>query len=244
VSKGTLKKEKANKRRIKRLMLQIDILNEDLDESKEIYDECEIDFRLVVGIVNQYFNKSRKENTQDGSGSVDESSIAQDEKVIVPAWAKNLYRGIVKETHPDKIIHLDISEDEKQKRGKAYILATDALNRGKVANLLEEGLNLNIPVDLNIEEISSFLFERMTNIKKEISDMMSSSSWIWFHSDDGTRIKIIEHACKSQGVIPTESDINKIMLSINERDFTVLTSRKPRRKAGTRPPQTRIKKVK
>ena len=49
--------------------------------------------------------------------------------------------------------------------------------------------------------------QKIEKIKTQISEIQSKAAWVWFHSDDMTRISIIENTCKMYSITPLPGDI-------------------------------------
>ncbi len=226
--------KKRKTREIKRLTLKIEMLSEDLEEHQEVLQECESDYTVVISVLLKYFKKKKAKPEKKSDNSV--PKIEEDvEKLDSPAWAKKLFKKIAKETHPDKLQHANVSEQEKEKKKKMYQDSLNSINEGDFSSLVDTAIRLGVETGMSHPDIKSYLGKKVEKLESQIKEIKSKFSWVWFHSDNETRILIIEKTCSAYGIKPTQSDIEKIMRSIQERDLTVLTSRRPDRKVGQRP---------
>ena len=119
-SREKSKQQKRQTREIKRLNLKIEILSEDLDEYQEVLCECDADYSIVVSVFLSFFKK--KKAIQPQPVEKPEKDIETDvDRIKSPQWAKKLFKKIAKETHPDKLEHLSISNEQKAKKKKKVV---------------------------------------------------------------------------------------------------------------------------
>lgn len=89
---------------------------------------------------------------------------------------KKLYREIVKLTHPDKI------KDEEL--NLLYIEATDYYNNNDKIGIYKICNELNIYYDID-EEDEYFIKVKIEELKKKISFLESTFTWMWFKTENG-----------------------------------------------------------
>ncbi len=228
------KYKKRQAREIKRLNLKIEILSEDLEEYQEVLCECDTDYTTVLSVFLKYFKK--KKVKQPPPPERPEKNIETDvDRLKSPQWAKKLFKKIAKETHPDKLEHLSVSEEQKAEKKKMYLDSLSSINDGDFFSLVDTAIRLGVDTEMSHDEIKKYLMKKVEKIENQIEDIKSKFSWVWFHSDDTTRIFIIQRTCKVYGISPSDEDVKKIMKAIKEKDLTVLTSRRSERKVGQRP---------
>jgi hypothetical protein len=153
-------------------ILFIDSVNEFLEkhiELKTIFDE----------IINENISKiiENKVNIIEDEILISDEKV--DEKIIK---IKNLYRKIVKITHPDII--------DNKKYNELYLTATKYYN-----NLDIPGIYL-ICDELDIEYLSSeedivLIKDKIDSLKEGINIMESNMTWKWYYSEDSNKDKII-----------------------------------------------------
>lgn len=235
-SREKSKQQKRQTREIKRLNLKIEILSEDLDEYQEVLCECDADYSTVLSVFLRFFKK--KKAKQPPSTGQSEKNIETDvDRIKSPSWAKKLFKKIAKETHPDKLEHLPISEEQRAEKKKMYLDSLSSINDGDFFSLVDTAIRLGVDTEMSHDEIKKYLNKKVDKIENQIKNIKSKFSWVWFHSDDPTRTFIIQSTCKAYGISPDDEDIKKIMKAIKEKDLTVLTSRRSERKVGQRPPR-------
>lgn len=99
--------------------------------------------------------------------------ISDNDTLDVPQYMKTIYKSIVKETHPDKVIN---KED-------IFIKAVNAMETLNYLDMLIIADNLNIPIkyeDLDIDTINT----EITHIKKESDSYDNKLSWKYYYTKD------------------------------------------------------------
>ena len=234
---ATYEKSRHNKkqtREIRRLNLKIEMLQEDLEECQDVLCECEIDYSTVLSVLLGFFKKKKVQPPP--SKLPDKNDFETDvDNIKSPPWVKKLFKKIAKETHPDKLGQLTISEKERSEKKKMYLDSLASINNGDFSSLVDTAVRLGIDTGLNHGDIRAHLEKKIKAVEEKIENIQSKFSWVWFHSDNSTRVFIIRSTCEAYGISPTEQDIGKIMKAIKEKDLTVLTSKRSERKVGQRP---------
>lgn len=114
---------------------------------------------------------------------------------------KKIYRKIVVDTHPDKLINAQISEKERAKKNEAYIKATAAFEKKDEDVLIEVAVDLELEIDLPDEQIAKSLRSRGKKLEEQITKIKSSPEWYWAHADESRRVVIIKEICNRNGWI-------------------------------------------
>lgn len=121
---------------------------------------------------------------------------------------KKIYRKIVTDTHPDKLVNAKISEKEHSKKNEAYIKATVAFNKKDEDALIEIAVDLELEIDLPDEQIAKSLRSRGGKLEDQIAKIKSSPEWYWAHSDENRRLQIIKEICQRNGwILVTDEQI-------------------------------------
>jgi len=118
--------------------------------------------------------------------------IESEEVVIEDVGGKNLkqiYREIVKSTHPDKVKNLKLNE--------LYIEATQAYEANDIVTLYKVCSELLIDFEFDQDEINK-IKERIDNYKKQIDFLESTYTFKWLKSDDIEKDKIILNFIKNR----------------------------------------------
>lgn len=118
--------------------------------------------------------------------------IESEEVVIENVGGKNLkqiYREIVKSTHPDKVKNLKLNE--------LYIEATQAYEANDIVTLYKVCSELLIDFEFDQDEINK-IKERIDNYKNQINFLESTYTFKWLKSDDIEKDKIILNFIKNR----------------------------------------------
>ena len=118
--------------------------------------------------------------------------IESEEVVIENVNGKNLkqiYREIVKSTHPDKVKNLKLNE--------LYIEATQAYESNDIVTLYKVCSELLIDFEFDQDEINK-IKERIDNYKNQINFLESTYTFKWLKSDDIEKDKIILNFIKNR----------------------------------------------
>jgi hypothetical protein len=132
--------------------------------------------------------KKQNEIAQDLIEDVVET-IEVENKPINSSNLKQIYREIVKSTHPDKVKNLKLNE--------LYIEATQAYESNDVVTLYKVCSELLIDFDFDQDEINK-IKERIENYKNQIGFLESTYTFKWLKSDDSERDKIILNFIKNR----------------------------------------------
>lgn len=128
------------------------------------------------------------------------------EPADLSAEMKKIYRKIVVDTHPDKLINAQISEKERAKKNEAYIKAITAFEKKDEDVLVEVAVDLELDIDLPDEQIAKSLKTRGKKLEEQIVKIKSSPEWYWAHSDETRRVAIIKEICQRNGWIYVDDE--------------------------------------
>lgn len=131
----------------------------------------------------------------------------KDELTDLSAEIKKIYRKIVVDTHPDKLINVQISEKERAKKNEAYIKAIEAFEKKDEDVLIEVAVDLELEIDLPDEKIAKSLRSRGKKLEDLIAKIKSSPEWYWAHADEQRRLAIIKEICQRNGWLYVADDI-------------------------------------
>jgi len=131
----------------------------------------------------------------------------KDELADLSAEIKKIYRKIVVDTHPDKLINVQISEKERAKKNEAYIKAIEAFEKKDEDVLIEVAVDLELEIDLPDEKIAKSLRSRGKKLEDLIAKIKSSPEWYWAHADEQRRLAIIKEICQRNGWLYVADDI-------------------------------------
>ena len=102
---------------------------------------------------------------------------------------KQIYREIVKSTHPDKVKNLKLNE--------LYIEATQAYESNDIVTLYKVCSELLIDFEFDQDEINK-IEERIENYKNQIVFLESTYTFKWLKSDESEKDKIILNFIKNR----------------------------------------------
>lgn len=103
-------------------------------------------------------------------------------------FLRQIYREIVKKTHPDKTSHL--SEEERNVRNKLYMDATIAYEMKSLADILYCAYMLNIPFEVKKDDIKT-LKDSLIRCKMESTFLEKTYTWQWYHVDEAVKQQLI-----------------------------------------------------
>jgi len=104
-----------------------------------------------------------------------------------------LYHRIAGKTHPDKLLHKDISEEEREELESMYKIATEASVKNNYDDLVAIAARLGFD---DVYESKDYLSKSIDKINDKIKKLKTTYAWVWYHADDDKkeliRSKIIE----------------------------------------------------
>lgn len=133
-------------------------------------------------------------------------SKADDDIKVTSHDLKKLYRKIVQETHPDKLIGSGFSDKEVKKRNDLYVRAVKAVKDADEDTLIELAVDLDIEIDMDEARIAAGLHSRGKKLEIEIQQIKKSVEWFWVSADEKSRIDIIKQICQRNGWIYVSED--------------------------------------
>lgn len=168
-------------KKFEKLKHKISYLNIEYEEISDIFQHAK---RTFISTMFEYCSRKgieppfKKEPEQ------------QKQKLKDKKQVKDLYREIVKQTHPDKTVGL--SEEEIESRAELYQQATS----GKLSGDFNKILKVALDLDIDIQEINPDLLDTIEReIKKmedKISTMQKDIMYKWFYADPDIQLKIFE----------------------------------------------------
>lgn len=104
-----------------------------------------------------------------------------------------LYHRIAGKTHPDKLLHKDITEEEKEELESMYKIATEASVKNNYDDLVAIAVRLGFD---DVYDSKDYLSKSIDKINDKIKKLKTTYAWVWYHADDDKkeliRSKIIE----------------------------------------------------
>ena len=168
--------EKLLKLKQKKLTSKVSYLRSELEETTLIFQDCLVNFQKEFGSYLKDYSSDK------------DNPIKTELEFDIPDRQVNiLFRRIAGKTHPDKLIHKDISEKEFNKRVTLYKRANNAVKQKDWAKLKDIATSLDI--DLTYDEIDDILYleETTKSLAEKIKELMSTYAWAWAHVQEQNR---------------------------------------------------------
>jgi hypothetical protein len=168
------------KMRHQKLLFELKFLYADLEYHETILDEAKREFQKEYikcardrGVYDILFPPLVEDSSQDPPISPLDSADRQSSSKEI----KLLYRKIVLETHPDKI--MSYSDDEKHRRGEIFDKASRASSGDNLYSLQQCALELGIELPAPSED-QLILFEReAVELRGQTGKMKATFTWNW-----------------------------------------------------------------
>ena len=107
---------------------------------------------------------------------------------------KELYREIVKQTHPDKIQNL--SEEEIESRAELYHEASQGKDSGDFNKILKVALDLDIEIENVNADLIITVEEEIFKMEEKISSIKKDLMYKWYHAEPAQKKGIFEQLTK------------------------------------------------
>jgi hypothetical protein len=124
--------------------------------------------------------------------SPEEEEVHQPSKKNFSKAVKDLYKKIVSQTHPDKL--LNALKEEKEHKHSLFLAATKAAEEDNLYELQQIALELGIDLG-DFDESQIEIYEKeIEKIKNKINHVKSTFAWVWFDADsEESKDKIMEN---------------------------------------------------
>ena len=168
--------EKLLKLKQKKLTSKVSYLRSELEETTLIFQDCLVNFQKEFGSYLEDYSSDK------------DNPIKTELEFDIPDRQVNiLFRRIAGKTHPDKLIHKDISEKEFNKMVTLYKRANNAVKQKDWAKLKDIASTLDI--DLTFDEIDDILYleETTKSLAEKVKELMSTYAWAWAHVPEQNR---------------------------------------------------------
>lgn len=120
-----------------------------------------------------------------------EEKLQQPKKTPNRKEVKELYRKIVAETHPDKL--LGLSEQEKERRKRLFIEATNALEKDDLGKMQQVAIKLGLDLGSACTEKVITLRDEALKIRTKIKQIKDTFAWVWYNaSNEAEKKKIVK----------------------------------------------------
>ena len=161
----------------KKLQQQILYLRTELEETEWIFQGCLKEFDVE-------FRKYFKDPTQKKKGDVTSKPPEYD----IPEVDVNMvFKKIAKETHPDKLINKDISDEEYDAKVDMYKEAQRSVENRDWARVVEIAKELGIDISDIKNDDSEYLKESVEKLTEKIKQLKTTYAWKWGNTPDQER---------------------------------------------------------
>lgn len=143
----------------------------------------------------EVYKTIEKEDISEPEPSFESELIDEKEVDPIDIFFKQIYREIVKKSHPDKISNM--SDDEKEMRGRVYIDATIAYERKSLADILYCAYLLKIPFEVKKEDMKT-LKDSLFRCKMESNFLEKTYTWQWYHANDDNKSMLVNNFVSQQ----------------------------------------------
>ena len=168
--------------KLKKLKSQFVYLRDVLQEDQCIYELA----------LEKFYNDFTEPLSDEKVQKVKTDQKAQQQQVKEKEILK-LYHRIAAKTHPDKLLHKDITEDKKEELESMYKIATEASVKNNYDDLVAIAVRLGFE---DVYESEDYLNKSIDKINDKIKKLKTTYAWVWYHADDDKkeliRAKIIE----------------------------------------------------
>jgi hypothetical protein len=161
----------------KKLQQQILYLRTELEETEWIFQDCLKEFDVE-------FRKYFKDPTQKKKGDVTSKPPEYD----IPEVDVNMvFKKIAKETHPDKLINKDISDEEYDAKVDMYKEAQRSVKNRDWSKVVEIAKELGIDISDIKNDDSEYLKESVKRLTEKIKQLKMTYAWQWGNTPDQER---------------------------------------------------------
>ena len=161
----------------KKLQQQILYLRTELEETEWVFQDCLKEFDVE-------FRKYFKDPTEKKKGDVTSKPPEYD----IPEVDVNMvFKKIAKETHPDKLINKDISDEEYDAKVDMYKEAQRSVKNRDWSKVVEIAKELGIDISDIKNDDSEYLSESVKRLTEKIKQLKTTYAWKWGNTPDQDR---------------------------------------------------------
>ena len=161
----------------KKLQQQILYLRTELEETEWIFQDCLKEFDVEF---RKYFKDPTKKKKKD--------IVAEPPEYDIPATDVNsVFKKIAKETHPDKLINQNISDEEYDAKVDMYKEAQLSVKNRDWSKVVEIAKELGIDISDIKNDDSEYLEESVKRLTQKIKQLKLTYAWKWKHTPDQDR---------------------------------------------------------
>ena len=155
----------------KKLQQQILYLRTELEETEWIFQDCLKEFDVEF---RKYFKEPTKKKKNDVTNSPEYDIPATD--------VNSVFKKIAKETHPDKLINQNISDEEYDAKVDMYKEAQLSVKNRDWSKVVEIAKELGIDISDIKNDDSEYLEESVKRLTEKIKQLKLTYAWKWSHT--------------------------------------------------------------
>ena len=157
----------------KKLQQQILYLRTELEETEWIFQDCLKEFDVEF---RKYFKNPTEKKKNDVTESLEYDIPATD--------VNSVFKKIAKETHPDKLINQNISDEEYDAKVDMYKEAQQSVKNRDWSKVVEIAKELGIDISDIKNDDSEYLEESVKRLTQKIKQLKLTYAWKWGHTHD------------------------------------------------------------
>jgi hypothetical protein len=161
----------------KKLQQQILYLRTELEETEWVFQDCLREFDVEF---RKYFKDPTEKKKKDITSEPPEYDIPEVDVNMV-------FKKIAKETHPDKLINRDISDEEYDAKVDMYKEAQRSVKNRDWSKVVEIAKELGIDISDIKNDDSEYLNESVKRLTEKIKQLKLTYAWKWGHTQDHER---------------------------------------------------------
>jgi len=157
----------------KKLQQKILYLRTELEETEWIFHDCLKEFDVEF---RKYFKNPTEKKKND---------VTKSPEYDIPATDVNMvFKKIAKETHPDKLINKEISDEEYDAKVDMYKEAQRSVKNRDWSKVVEIAKELGIDISDIKNDDSEYLEESIKRLIEKIQQLKLTYAWKWSHTSD------------------------------------------------------------
>ena len=158
----------------KKLQRQILYLRTELEETEWIFQDCLKEFDVEF---RKYFKDPTEKKKGDVTSKPPEYDIPENDVNMV-------FKKIAQETHPDKLINKDISDEEYDAKVDMYKEAQRSVKNRDWSKVVEIAKELGIDISDIKNDDSEYLNESVKRLTEKIKQLKTTYAWKWGNTPD------------------------------------------------------------
>jgi hypothetical protein len=187
---NTAETQKLLKKKFNKLKHKALYIDAEYEETCEIFSFAQSEF--ISRMFRYCSDKKIHPPFSEGSGNQKKDESKKDTSDEL----KDLYREIVKATHPDKTKNLP--ENEIQERKELYLEAVRGKQEGNYWGIFKAALELDVPIKKLSFSYLDELEATINNLEQKMSKMKNDLMYKWYYLNEASQQNIFEQLTKNQ----------------------------------------------